>query len=160
MRIQRAGERVQYIGLGDAVQYRAPRAAAGAGNGLLNALIAYYKLDEAGGANDALDAHTGGLTFTQVNAPGSDAGKIGTARTFAAASAQYFSRADDSNFSTGDVDFTISAWVYLANVTANHGIFGKWGGFGSREYGLFYNDTDHVPNDRFSFLVSSAGGLM
>jgi hypothetical protein len=133
------------------------RGGAVAGNGLLNNLIAYYKLDEAAGANDALDAHTGGLTMTQVHSPGSAAGIIGTARTGDGAN-DYFFRVDDANFSAGDVDFTMSAWVYLANIDVNSTIFSKYNTSGAlREWLLFYNDNDHVPNHRFTFVVSNNG---
>jgi len=129
-----------------------------AGNGLLNNLTAYWKEDEPGGANDALDAHINGLTMTQTHSPGSAAGIINTARVFAAG--DYFSRLDDAWLSTGDVDFTISGWVYPTNLAAGGGqvIFSKLNIAGNqREYVLYYNNVDHVPNDRFSFAVSSNG---
>ena len=88
-----------------------------AGNGLLNNLVAYWPLNEAGGANDALDVHTNGLTLTQVSSPGADTGKVyATARAFAG-SPDYFSRASETLLQMGDVDFTVAAWVYLAAST-------------------------------------------
>jgi len=130
------------------------RAAAG-GNGLLNNLIAYWKMDEASG--NALDAHTNALHLTAANAPGSAAGKIETARTFNGTN-QYIELADNALLSTGDVDFTFSAWVYLATVTANMTLLSKYNTSGNqREYLLFYNDGDHAPNNRMSFIISSNG---
>lgn len=132
-------------------------AAMGGGNGLLNSLIAYYKLDEAAGANDATDAHTGGLTLTQAGSPDSAAGKLGTSRVFN--NTDYFARAgDDAQFSTGDVDFTISAWVYMPAVNANKTIVSKYQIDGNqREYLLYWNYNDHAPNSRFSFTISPNG---
>jgi len=135
-----------------------PTGGAAAGNGLLNNLIAYWKEDEAAGANDALDAHTNGLTMTQTDNPGSAAGVINTARVLAAN--DYFSRIDDAWLSTGDVDFTISCWVYPTNLAFGGGqvAFSKYNIVGGqREYLLYYNRVDHAPNDRFSFTVSSNG---
>lgn len=126
---------------------------AAAGNGLLNNLIAYWKLDEASG--DALDAHTNGLTLTQVGAPGRAAGKIGTARS--CSGGQNFERNDDAFLSTGNVDFTISGWMYMTTVSANQGLLSRWGGPTNREYTLYYNYDDHAPNNRFTFAVSSNG---
>lgn len=134
-------------------------AAMGRGNGLLNNLIAYYKLDEAAGANDAVDAHTGGLTLTQASSPASAAGILGTARVFNAT--VYFARAgDDAELSTGDVDFTLSVWVYLAAVNVNQAIVTRYQMNGNqREYLLYWNYNDHAPNSRFSFTVSSNGAV-
>lgn len=133
-------------------------AAAAAGNGLLNNLVAYWGLDEAGGANNALDKHSHGLTVAQVASPGSNTGKVYVgARTFDG-STQYFSRADDIYTSTGDVDFTIAAWVYLSGVTTNQIIVAKTGS--TFEYALLYVRDDSSPNNRFGFYVSSNGSTL
>ena len=84
----------------------------GGGNGLLTGLVAYWGLDEASG--NAVDAHSNGLTLTAANAPGNAAGQVyATARTFASASSQYFSRNSEAALQTGDIDFAFAAWVYL-----------------------------------------------
>lgn len=118
------------------------RAAAVASNGLLNNLIAYWPLNEAGGANNALDLHTNALTLTQNNSPGADTGKVyAGARTFNG-STQYFSRASEAALQTGDVDFTIAAWVYLAATTNYQSVITKIGVANStREYQLTYTST-------------------
>ncbi len=65
-------------------------------------------LNEAAGANNALDLHTNGLTLTQTSSPGSDTGKVySTARTFDGAF-DYFTRNSETLLQTGDVDFTIA----------------------------------------------------
>jgi hypothetical protein len=123
--------------------------AAAAGNGLLNALVAYWKLDEASG--NALDAHTNGLTLTQVDGPGAGTGKVySTARTFDG-SADYFRRASQTLLQTGDVDFTLAAWVYLTSKTNIAMIVAKVDTAG-REYMLYYNSG----TDRWTVTVYRA----
>ena len=125
-----------------------------AGNGLLNNLVAYWKLDEAGGANDALDAHTNGLTLTQVSSPGADTGKVyATARTVDGG-ADYFHRASEALLQTGNVDFTIAAWVYATLLSSTMAIVTKdTTSTGGREYSVQYHGT---PNT-FRLAVSNNG---
>lgn len=81
-------------------------------NGLLNSLIAYWPLNEAGGANDALDLHTNGLALTQVSSPGADTGKVyATARTFDG-SADYFYRNSSDILKFSTQSFHVGAWIY------------------------------------------------
>lgn len=103
------------------------RATAAASNGLLTALVAYWGLDEAGGANNALDKHSNGLTLTQQDSPGSAAGLVyAGARTFDG-SADYFTRNSETLLVTGDVDFTYAAWIYSTNVAnQKQPIMGRW----------------------------------
>lgn len=86
-----------------------------AGNGLLSGLRAFWPMNEAGGANNALDL-VGGYTWTQVNAPGADTGLVyPTARSFdGGVSAQYFTRAYNAGFASlfGDTDHTVTLWAY------------------------------------------------
>jgi concanavalin A-like lectin/glucanase superfamily protein len=122
---------------------------------LIDNLISYWKLDEASG--DALDAHgTNDLTETSGTIA-SATGKIGNARDFESADTEYFEIADNADLSTGDIDFTIAAWVNLESLT-NGTIASKYETVGNqREYLFFYNANDHVTNNRFSFAVSSDG---
>ena len=124
-----------------------------AGNGLLNNLVAYWKLDEAGGANDALDAHSNGLTLTQVSNPGADTGKVySTARTFDG-SADWFSRAADSSLQTGDIDFTIACWVFLTKTNTEHVVYSRWDVSSAREYFISWVQS----TNQFRFIVSATG---
>lgn len=127
---------------------------AAAGNGLLNNLVAYWPLNEAAGANNALDAHTNGLTLTQAASPGSAAGvAYAGARSFANTN-QRFTRASQALLQIGDADFAIALWFYLPSKTTEQGICGKYTTTGNqREHLLEYN---LVP-DRFQFLVSGDG---
>lgn len=91
---------------------------AAAGNGLLNSLVAYWPLNEAAGANNALDLHSNGLTLTQAASPGSAAGVVyASSRTFNGSN-QWFSRPSEALLQIGDVDFTAVAWVWLTNTSS------------------------------------------
>jgi len=82
------------------------------------------------------------------------AGKQGNAAQFVSAQSEYLSIADNTYLSTGDIDFTVGAWVYLDTKTADMVILSKFENVGNhREYRLFYNNG----TDRFSFSVSSNG---
>lgn len=121
-------------------------------NGLLNNLVAYWGLDEAGGANNALDKHGNSLTLTQSSSPGSDTGLVyAGARSFDG-SADYFSRTSETLLQIGDNDCTIVAWVYLTSLAANRTFVSKR--VANYEFELKYDLTP----DRFRFGVSNNGG--
>jgi hypothetical protein len=127
---------------------------AAAGNGLLNNLVAYWPMNEASGANDALDLHANGLTLTQTASPGSATGPVyAGARTFDG-STQYFSRASEASLQFGDSDFTVAAWIYnLQTPAAQKFCVSKYAQTGNqREWALWY-----APIDRFRFYVSPDG---
>lgn len=72
---------------------------------------------------------------------------------FAAASSQYLSVASNATLQTGDVDFWVAGWVYLADKSDYRVFVSKWDGTGSdSEYLLQYNQ----PSDRFEFKVRNA----
>ena len=146
------GQRI--ISIGGGPRYVMPRsAAAAAGNGLLNNLIAYWPGNEANG--NALDAHTNALHLTDTNTVMSNTGIVyALARQYAAVTSEYHTRAgDDALLSIGDIDFTIAAWVWLSNVASNKPLVSKYNVAGSREYLLYYSFGD----DRFRFGVSNDG---
>jgi len=119
------------------------RRTAAAGNGLLNALVAYWPGNEASG--DLLDAHTNALHLTDNNTVTNAAGKVyATARQYTAASNEYHTRNDDAYLSVGDTDFTFAAWCYLdsKHATDDMPILSKFDA-GKIEYGgLIYWPTD------------------
>src|SRR3990167_8248201 len=76
---------------------------------LPTSLMAYFKLDEASGTrvdskstNDLTDNNT----VTQA------VGKVANAAQFTSANSEYLSIGDTLDLSTGDIDFTISGWMY------------------------------------------------
>ena len=133
--------------------YKPPPAS---GNGLLNNLVGYWGLDEAGGANNALDKHSGARTLTHTASPGSNTGKVyAGARTFNGS--QYFTRTSETATQSGDNDLTWAAWVYLETLSANSIIIAKYDTSSAKEFILFYNFSDHATQNRFALIVSSDG---
>lgn len=127
-------------------------AAAAPGNGLLNSLLAYWPSNEAGGANDLLDLHSGGYTLTQVGSPSSGTGKVYAGARQFDASSDRFSRTSEAALQFGDTDFTVSAWVNLANVTNEQSIISKYLTTGNQREWLL-----EVINGIFRFYVSNDG---
>jgi hypothetical protein len=118
--------------------------------------ISHWSLGEVSGTRvDNVVASANDLT--DINTVTQAVGKIGNAAQFTAANFEALGHADNASLSTGDIDFTISAWVYLDTIH-NGAILTKYQISGNqREYLLFYNNNDHAPNNRFSFVVSSNG---
>ena len=134
-----------------------PVVGGGAGNGLLNALIAYWPGNEANG--NALDLHTNGLPLTDANTVTSNPGLVyAAARQYTAANLEYHARpGDDALLSTGNVDFTIATWCRADSYPAYPEIVSKWQGTGNNfEYRLIRYPILGV--DRFRFYVSRDGG--
>lgn len=118
-----------------------------------DSLTAYWDLDESSGTR--VDS-VGSNDLTDNNTVGSVTGKQGNAASFDDANDEYLSIADNSDVSTGDIDFTIACWVRLDDKSNNYGIICKWGflnAANSREYRIFYSSGA----DRFQFIVSSDG---
>jgi hypothetical protein len=74
---------------------------------------------------------------------------------FASASDQYLTRTSNASLQTGDIAFTIGAWVKLTTLGADRFIMGKWDRttLGNREYALYYDATF---TGQFVFGVTSA----
>ena len=118
-------------------------------------LISYWKLDEASG--DRADSF-GSNTLTDNNTVTQAAGKLGNAGQFTAANNEFLSIADNASISTGNIDFTICAWVYLDDKTALHAVVVKADDTndGTMEYSLIYSNTA----DRFRFIVGDGVSLL
>lgn len=117
---------------------------------LLTNLISYWKLDEASGTR--VDSH-GSNDLTDNNTVGAATGIINDGANFVAANTEYLSHASNASLQTGDIDFTISAWVKLAAKGAYRMIVAKDLYNTSREYWVNYIPTF----DRFAFQVTSDG---
>ena len=125
---------------------------AAAGNGLLNNLVAYWPLNEAAGANNALDLHTNALTLTQTASPGSAAGKVYSgARTFDGNS-HYFKRTSETLLNPGNTDVTLAAWVKLDRTDVTQSIVAKWYTSSQYSFLLYYHAIT-----RWVFSVSRDG---
>lgn len=115
---------------------------------LQKGLVGQWKLD--GNANDSTSygndlTNTNAVTFTtDRKAQSSKAGQ------FTSASFQYLSVADNESLSSGDIDFTVSGWVYADTLTDGDQIWGKGTAntVAGIEYRLIY---DTSLNNRFRF---------
>ena len=119
-------------------------------------LISYWSLEAASGTRvDAVVASANDLTDN--NTVTGNPGKVANAAQFTAANSEYLSRADNASLSTGDIDFTVACWVYL-DTNVNATLITKYNVQTNQdEYLLFYNQNDHSPNNRFSFVVTATG---
>jgi hypothetical protein len=117
-------------------------------------LISVWELNEASG--NALDSHgsndateTGGT----IGAASGPAGLAG-ARDFEAGDTEWFTVSDNTDLSTGNIDFSLSAWVNAESLAATMWIAGKWLTTGNnREYSLVYNSGA----GRLTFRISNDG---
>lgn len=117
---------------------------------LTDSIVAYWDLDEASGTR--VD-DPGANDLTDNNTVTSNTGLISNAAQFTAANSEYLSRSDNTDLSTGNIDFTFVAWAYLDSKGANRSIVSKYSSSANREYNLYYGTTA----DRFIFEVSSDG---
>lgn len=118
---------------------------------LLSNLIGYWPLHEASGARADMVGQAHNLTDnnTVTQNPGIQL----YAGQFTAANSEYLSHADDAVLSTGDVSFTLCAWVYADSLGADRAIMSKWGAAGTREFLLYYSNA----STRFNFSISPNG---
>lgn len=117
---------------------------------LFNDLVSYWKLDEESGTRYDV---FGGNDLTDNNTVGYTSGIIGNAADFISANNEYLSHSDNASLSTGDIDFTVSAWIVPdTDCEDRSGLVGKWYvSSGRREYLLFCD------NNLFWFYVSYDG---
>lgn len=113
---------------------------------LSTSLISYWSLA------DVNDAH-GSNTLTNNATVTFTTGKVGNAASFASASNQYLSIVSNASLQTGDIDFTIAAWVNMTTKVTTMGIASKTNSNAPAgiEYDLFYTSA----TDRFRFRVST-----
>lgn len=91
--------------------------------------------------------------LTDVNTVTSTTGKVGDCAQFVAANLETLTRASNASLQTGDIDFTIAAWVYLDTVGANRTVMAK-NDAGQSEYAMRYISA----SNRFEFFVAESGG--
>lgn len=112
---------------------------------------AFWALNEASGTRyDSISNKnlTDNATVT------SGVGKLGNAGQFTASNSEYLSISDHPDLSTGDIDFSITAWVYLDSTSSSRPIVTKNNWYGNQsEYALGYDAS----SDRFKFGVINVG---
>lgn len=117
---------------------------------LLANLVSFWELEEASGNRS--DAH-GSNDLTANNTPGNAGGVVGNAVSLASASSQYLEIANNATVQTGNVDFILVFWVYLASKTGNPVIASRYGASTTvQEYLLRFSTTP----DRFEFFLRGA----
>lgn len=125
---------------------------------LTDNFLAFWELEEASGTR--ADATGRGNSLTATNSPANVSGKVGNAVQMNGGTFTALSRADNADLSGGDTDFTVGGWMYLDSLT-NMVLASKYNTSGNqREYLLFYNQSDHATNNRFSWIVSSNGSAI
>lgn len=117
---------------------------------LLSGLMDYWPLHEASGSRgSAIGQHT----LTDNGTVTQSAGRVVYAGQFTAVNSEYLSAADDAALSTGDIDYTLWAWVYFDTKAADRSVISKWSAAGQLEYLLWYESG----TDRLQFFVSGNG---
>jgi hypothetical protein len=117
---------------------------------LLTSDIAFWALGEADGASRA--DSVGSNTLTDNNTVTQATGRVGNAAQFNGTN-QYLSIADNADLSMGDIDFSLSCWVYMDTKSSGvSGIMGKWNA--AQEYLINYTGTSGT--DRFQFIIENA----
>ncbi len=117
---------------------------------LTDNLVAFWELD------DLVDAH-GANDLTNNNSATFATGKVGNAVDVERGSTQFLSRADNTDLSTGDIDWTLNAWVKVEAVDgSNNLVFVAKDDSGNHaEYYLFYQGS----SSQFRLEVYGATGF-
>ncbi|MFC1600554.1 LamG-like jellyroll fold domain-containing protein [Patescibacteria group bacterium] len=97
---------------------------------LSNGLVGYWKMDESSGTR--YDSSGNGNDLSDNATVTSGVGKFGSAGQFTASNSEFLNITDNASLSTGTIDITITAWVYLDS-TGERYIATKGGG-GSEEF--------------------------
>lgn len=127
------------------------------GQTIPTSLISYWKLDEGSGTRD--DAvGSSDLTANGTGGVGAGTGKKTNAADLELSESDFLERADNADLSTGDIDFTVSAWVNMESKstgTTAMTIVGKRESATVREYDVYYTGATA---DRFALNLYNSGG--
>lgn len=80
-------------------------------------------------------------------------GKVNGCRDFEAGNSEYFDLADNTDLSTGNVDFTFACWIQLESKGADRDVIAKVSAAGLIEYQLRFQAS----SDRLQWRVTSDG---
>lgn len=118
---------------------------------LSTSLVAYWSLEEASGTRVDATGRGNDLTPNGSSLPGNTTGKVANAIQLSQVNVQYLSIADNTDLSTGDIDFTLACWCYIDNLSTRV-MMAKWNDdVNQREYFLA------TVSSRFNLYVSSNG---
>ncbi|HJZ06154.1 MAG TPA: LamG-like jellyroll fold domain-containing protein [Patescibacteria group bacterium] len=128
---------------------------------LTEGLVGYWKMDETSdgtGAVTRVDSSGNGNSLTD-NSPyaASTVGKFGNSTQFVSANSEYLSITDNASVSSGNIDFTITAWIYLDSLGTSKYIVAKWGGSNAqKEYQINVSGANLA---QFSWATNASGGV-
>lgn len=91
---------------------------------LTDNLVAYWKLDEASGTR--VDATGRGNDAAPTSTPGNAAGVISSALDIDGTNYKYIAAQNSADLQTGDVDFTLAAWIWFDASSSDYDLIGKW----------------------------------
>ncbi len=97
-------------------------------------LQGFWRLEEAAGLRTDEQGNNDLIANGLVAQAG---GKLGNAQIFNSVTSDYLSTVDGGELTVSDIDFTISAWVYVSNNLITQPIITKWDG-STNEYYLEY----------------------
>lgn len=119
-------------------------------------LVSFWGLNEASGTRE--DSF-GSNDLLEVNGSvGSAVGKIDSAGQFADGESGFLAIPDNTSFDFGGGDFSISAWVYLDNLTGTQVFVSKYGSAksgGGSGYAIYFEPL----TDAFMFSTYTGGGI-
>jgi len=127
---------------------------AAASHSLNTSLVGYWKLDETSGTRADSSPVAAPITLSDNNSVLFGTGVNGNGALFVAATSQYLSAADATNFSMGDIDFSISAWVKLNSTLTDQTFVSHYLSTGNqRAYLIGYV----AATTQFRMIVSATG---
>ena len=119
---------------------------------IITNLVGYWSLGEASGTrSDSVGANH----LSDNNTVTSTTGQVGNCAQFVAANTEYLSITDNTDLSMGNIDFSIAAWVQLADQFALNQLVAKSTG-SDFAYHLFFNGGSTY---RLKMEIANAVGL-
>ncbi len=131
-----------------------PKAPSG-GSTLLTNIFGYWKLNEVSGTR--ADSTANATTLTDNNATLSNTGHVSTpAAFFVTATSQSLSHAAATAINTGDIDFSLTCWVYLDAINVNQPIVQKGWDDAYGEYIIYIASGTNKPK----FQIANGAGTV
>ena len=111
-------------------------------------------MEEASGTRADSEPTGSAQNLTDNNTVTQTTGKLGNCAQFTAANTEWLSHVDSADLSTGDIDFTVTAWFQLAATAASQVIAAQWATTSNiRCWRLWYDSG----NGKMAFSISPDG---